>query len=385
MSPQTKSLRSRQTRGEKQRLEDRFHQFWQSLTNRMELEQIWQQFKTEARDGYNLYARDVDWDQVNEHRRVKRFFVGAWALLRAMLMKLTPARRLLLVAALVLMIAAPALQFGSLQIDLRTLPAVILFVLLALELADRVTMKRDLEIAREIQQWLVPHDPPEIPGVAIAFATLPMNTVAGDYYDAFLRPSSSGTSRSLLFTVADVAGKSVPASLLMATFQASLQALAATPDTIEELGAGLNRYSCGYSLGGMRFTTAFLAEMDVDTRQLRFINAGHNAPVLTRAAGAIERFDACGPPFGILADCPYPAGQAALCPGDCLVVFSDGVIEAEDANQQEYGERRLLDCLASSRSLTASETLRKIMADVDRFVGAARQHDDITCLIVKIL
>jgi sigma-B regulation protein RsbU (phosphoserine phosphatase) len=385
MSPQTQPLRGRQTRGEKQRFDDRFRGFWQTLTNQMELEQIWQQFKTEARDGYNLYARDVDWDQVNEHHRGKRFFVAAWALLRAMLMKLSPARRLLLVVALVLAVATPALQFGNVSLDLRAFAPLILFVLLALELADRVTMKRDLEIAREIQQWLVPAEPPEIPGVAIAFATRPMNTVAGDYYDAFLRPSSSGSSKSLLFTVADVAGKSVPASLLMATFQASLQALAATPDTIEELGLGLNRYACGHSLGGMRFTTAFVAEMDVDTHEMSYINAGHNAPILTRASGAIERFDACGPPFGILADCAYPPGRTILSAGDCLVVFSDGVIEAEDAYQHEYGEQRLIDWLATLRGQTAAETLRQIMADVDRFVGAARQHDDITCLVLKML
>ena len=160
-----------------------------------------------------------------------------------MLMKLSPARRVFLLIAL--FFAIVALTNSQVTISssnhqhtfLFHLPnnflAVLLAVaallfLLALELADRVTMKRDLEIAREIQRWLVPESPPEIPGVEIAFVSRPANTVGGDYYDAFLRasPSSKPNSKRLLLVVADVAGKSVPAALLMATFQASLRTLA---------------------------------------------------------------------------------------------------------------------------------------------------------------
>ncbi len=212
----------------------------------------------------------------------------------------------------------------------------ILFILLALELGDRVTMKRDLEIAREIQQWLVPERPPVVPGMDIAFATRPQNTVAGDYYDAFFRPRTSREAASLplLIAVADVAGKSVPAALLMATFQASLKALTATPATLDEVIIGLNRYCRAHSLDGRRFTTAFLGEIDPVTRKMVYVNAGHNDPILRRASGAIERLTVGGPPFGLPLftenEIPYPSGQAQLQPGDSLFIFTDGVTEAVD-------------------------------------------------------
>ena len=123
-------------------------------------------------------------------------------------------------------------------------------------------MKRDLEIAREIQSWLVPSNPPEVLNGDIAFATCPQNSVAGDYYDAFYaNPEASGGGK-LMLVIADVAGKSVPAALLMATFQASLRTIAGDGAPLAALVARLNRYSCAHSLDGLRFTTAVLAEYD---------------------------------------------------------------------------------------------------------------------------
>src|SRR5271169_4663439 len=271
----------------------RLRAFWARLTEGFQLEQLWGQFKSEARAGYVLYSKDVDWEVIaREKSKFKRVLLSGWALFQALLMKLSPARRVLLVFALLLMIFHPDVRWGNNEVnfDFVGVAALILFILLALELADRVTMKRDLEIAREIQRWLVPTKPPEIPGVDIAFATRPANTVAGDYYDAFLRADGAGGER-LMIVVADVAGKSVPAALLMATFQASLQTLAAAPSPLPELVAGLNRYACAHSLNGLRFTTAFLAELDLKTRALTYINAGHNAPILLRASGKIERLE----------------------------------------------------------------------------------------------
>ena len=165
-----------------------------------------------------------------------------------MVMKLSPGRRVLFVIALVLL-AFPGFDFryNSLEFKMPNLAffgAVALVILLALELADRVTMKRDLEIAREIQSWLMPAMPPQAPGVDIAFATRPANTVAGDYYDAFFRPNSGECvsqpdtpphNAHLLLVVADVAGKSVPAALLMATLQASVRTLAEVSTSLVEL------------------------------------------------------------------------------------------------------------------------------------------------------
>ncbi|MGH9775375.1 MAG: PP2C family protein-serine/threonine phosphatase [Candidatus Acidiferrales bacterium] len=376
------------------------HEYWQRVTEGRQLDQLWAQFKTEAKESYGLFSREVDWNAVNREKRMKRPFRAAWALLQVLMMKLTPARRVLLLAALVCLIyPTPALIVRDLFeprnrgfegfAELYALGGVLLFVLLALELADRVTMKRDLEIAREIQRWLVPENPPEVPGADIAFASRPANTVAGDYYDAFLRNVSVGdaTASRLLVVVADVAGKSVPAALLMATLQASLRALSGAGRSLREVVEGINRYACEHSLGGLRFTTAFFGEWDPATRQFEYINAGHNPPILRRGPGRIERLAEGGLPLGIALDDGalrhYESGITRIDAGDALVIFTDGVVEAVDAEEKEFGEGRLLESLESCAPSAAKDLLREIMADVDRFVAGARQHDDITCLVMK--
>jgi phosphoserine phosphatase RsbU/P len=368
--------------------------FWQQVTEGLQLQQLWGQFLSEAKESYGLYSKDVDWDAIKlEKRRTKRFFMAAWALFRAMLMKLSPARRVLLLIALALILIQPEFQVqGQVRTSIRlgVIGALLLFCLLALELADRVTMKRDLEIAREIQQWLVPSSPPTVAGLDIAFATRPQNTIAGDYYDAFLRPvaPANSTEPPLVLVVADVAGKSVPAALLMATFQAGLRALSATPESLEEIALGIDRYARAHSLEGRRFTTAFLAEINPDTREMRYINAGHNSPILRRASGGIERLSTGGPPFGVplftQQEIPPAGGNVQLSAGDLLVIFTDGVIEAVDDRGEEFGEARLLQVIQSAPPENAAATLKRVMFTVSSFVKYARQHDDITCLVLRI-
>jgi len=363
------------------------------VTEGLELEQLWGQFLSEAKASYGLYSRDVDWDEVRRTSRGPgRIWRSAWALFQALLMKLSPARRVLLLIAIGLIVIQPDIRWGphgEARLKFGGVGILILFVLLALELADRVTMKRDLEIAREIQQWLVPDKAPVVPGFDIAFATRPQNTVAGDYYDVFLRPlpDASGT-QPLLVVVADVAGKSVPAALLMATFQASLRALSSTSAPLEAVVAGLDRYARAHSLDGRRFTTAFLAEINPRTREMRYTNAGHNAPILRRASGHIERLSAGGPPFGVPlfseSEVAYEFGSLSLEPGDLLFIFTDGLVEAVDDGGEEFGESRLIPSIQSAPPELAAGTLQRVMTEVNTFVGYARQHDDITCLLLRV-
>src|SRR5712692_8513478 len=273
--------------------------FWQRVTEGIELQDLWVQFRSEARSSYGLYSRDVDWEKIGESNKWQRPFRIAWALFLAMLMKLSPARRVLLLLAMVLILFSGETKIAGeiVSFKFEAFGVALLFLLLALELADRVTMKRDLEIAREIQRWLVPASPPQVPGVDIAFSTRPANTVAGDYYDAILRGPAEGEPQRLLVAVADVAGKSVPAAMLMATFQASLRALEGSGAEFSELIRGLNRYACANSLNGLRFTTAFLAEINLSTRDLVYTSAGHNPPLLRRREGAIDKLEAGGLPF----------------------------------------------------------------------------------------
>ncbi len=371
----------------------RMRAFWERVTEGLKLQQLWGQFVSETKASYRLYSADVDWEEVGRGRtRFRRLMRSVWAMFLAMLMKLSPSRRVILLVAIVLLVFNVRYKQGPSEVGFNTsiLGVVLLFLLLAMELADRVTMKRDLEIAREIQEWLVPSHPPSVAGADMAFATRPQNTVAGDYYDAFARPQSANPSgvSPLLMAVADVAGKSVPAALLMATFQASLRALAATPATLAEIVTGLDRYCRAHSLEGRRFTTAFVAQVDLSTHEMMYVNAGHNDPILQRASGAIERLSVGGPPFGLPlfsdTETIYRIGRAPLFPGDVLVIFTDGVVEAVEDSGAEFGEARLLGSIQSAASGSAGETLRRIMTDVNNFVGYARQQDDITCFVLRV-
>jgi len=369
----------------------RVQQFWHRVTEGLQVSQLWSQFESEARASYRLYSKDVAaktpeglTDRGRRIHVVKEFF---WAVFE----KLSPARRVLLLLALILLVI-PGSSYeytganGKIQVgefNTHFWSALVLLLLLMLEIADRVVMKRDLQIAREIQTWLLPGAPPQIPGLAIAYATRPANTVAGDYYDVFPRPGKTNADNRVVLAVADVAGKSIPAAMLMATFQASLKTLSTALVALPELASNMNRYACTNSQGGLRFTTAFLAEYDPVRRTLDYINAGHNNPILRRASGQIERLDVGGLPFGIQPEVKYQSATVTLAPGDWLIIFTDGLVEAENARQEEYGEMRLLTAIEVGKSFEPSEMLKRLMTELDFFVGTTPQHDDVTCMLIK--
>lgn len=146
----------------------------------------------------------------------------------------------------------------------------------------------------------------------------------------------------------------------------------------------MNRYASTNSQDGRRFTTAFLAEFDSRTRNLTYINAGHNTPILRRSSGAIERLTNGGLPLGIMADAAYESGTVTLQPGDWLVIFTDGLVEALNPKNEEYEEPRVLNILQNGVTATPEELLSRLMADLDTFVGATPQHDDVTCMLIKV-
>jgi sigma-B regulation protein RsbU (phosphoserine phosphatase) len=337
--------------------------------------EMWRLFVTDARSSYRLYARDASSGSAG--RGVGRYAHLASDWFWAILTKLTPVRRLFLLAGLVFL-ALPREAADSSYPGLTRYGGMLILLVLVMELADRVIMKRDLEIAREIQQWLVPAAPPSLPSLDVAFTTRPANTVSGDYYDVF--PWSEAPRQ--LIVMADVAGKSVPAALLMATFHASLHSLAGNCATLIELVTGVNRYACAHSSQGRRFITAFLAVFDPESSSLTYINAGHNAPILRRASGAIERLEAGGVPLGIVSREDYLPSSVALAPGDILIVFTDGVVEATNPAGQEFGDQRLLASVGPECT-GAAQMLQFIMYNVDQFVRTAPQQDDITCLVAR--
>jgi sigma-B regulation protein RsbU (phosphoserine phosphatase) len=364
--------------------------FWQRVSEGLEINQLWSQFEKDARSSYRLYSAGLD-DRPQGQPGINRAWHVTKALFWAILEKLTPARRILLLVALILLFlpvggftfADRGGQVHVVEFDFRTWAGLLMFLVLLLELADRVVMKRDLEIAKDIQAWLLPGAPLQLPGYQIAYSTRPANTVAGDYYDVILRPGASAADGRILFVVADVAGKSIPAAMLMATLQASLRTLASSPIPLAELVVGLNRYACSNSVGGARFTTAFIAELNPSTGDLVYVNAGHNAPILRNKSGLVQRLETGGIPLGILSETVHETGFAQLGSEEWLVVFTDGMVEAVNPRGEEYEEPRLIQLIHDASSATPTELQRRLLSEIDQFVGNTPQHDDMTCLLLK--
>jgi len=353
---------------------------WRRLTAGIEIEELWTQFKVEAGESSRLYTQDFGERTGQREQSWKQPFKIFGALFWSFLRKLSPARRLFLLLTMVLaFLSVIGFHFFFFTQEIEFILAFCgLLILLAMVLGDHISMKRDIEIAREIQRWLVPRRAPDVPGIDVAFATRPAKTIGGDYYDAFRRV----TDGPLLIAVADVSGKSIPAAMLMATFQASLRALASAKGSLSDLVAGLNRQVCANSQAG-RFTTAFLAELDPATGNLSYLCAGHNPPILKREDGSVERLKSDNIPLGIELKEDYKTGFTRIEPHDLLVIYTDGVTEARNEDRKEFGEARLLSIIQIAGAERSALTLSNIMQNLDEFVGAAPQHDDITCMIVR--
>ncbi len=361
--------------------------FWQRVSEGRAVDDLWSQFAADAQSSYGFYGKDVDWEEIAKLPRWKRPFPVIKQFFWALMNKLTPARRvLLLVAIALLLVSGPKIHIRdqfSFDFNFETFAAVLFLLLLSLELADKVIMKRDLEIAREIQSWLVPSDPPSILNAEVAFTTKPQNSVAGDYYDAFYPDKNAAEGGRLMLVMADVAGKSVPAALLMATLQASLHTIASEGFPLSEVAKRLNHYASAHSLDGRRFTTAIIGEYEPSSRRFTYVNAGHNSPILRSANGHIMRLESGSVPFGITSETEFPSSEIVLQPGDTLILFTDGVVEAFNSSGEEFTDERWVSIVRYLPAMSARDSLQYLMKQVNDFVGATRQSDDITCLVLR--
>jgi phosphoserine phosphatase RsbU/P len=361
--------------------------FWHRVSEGRALDDLWSQFSADAHSSYGFYGKDVDWEEIHRLPKWRRPFPILRQFFWALMNKLSPARRILLLIAIVaLLVSGPKIHYRqafSFDFNFESVAAALLLLLLSLELADKVIMKRDLEIAREIQSWLVPSAPPAIANAEVAFTTKPQNSVAGDYYDAFYPANDAASGGKLMLVMADVAGKSVPAALLMATLQASLRTLATLQLPLPELASRLNQYASAHSLDGQRFTTAVLGEYDPQSRRFAYVNAGHNAPIVRRANGGIERLDSGSLPLGITSEAVFQDAEITLQPGDTLILFTDGVVEAFNSSLEEFSDERLVNLVRNLPRESAQNSLNFMMSQVSNFVGATRQSDDITCLVLR--
>lgn len=241
-------------------------------------------------------------------------------------------------------------------------------------------MAKELQQAALIQTRLLPSKAPAIPGLDIAGKTTPCRGVGGDYYDFLPFPDSR-----VGLLVGDVAGKGMPASLLMSSLQARVHVLFEEDgDELAQKIGRLNKTTCA-NCPDNRFITFFMTVADPATGELVFTNAGHNPPLLIRASGGFETLASGGMILGILPKAVYTEGRATLQPGDVLVLFSDGVTEAADPQGDEFGEARLADLVASVRERPAEEIVEAINTAVIEFSQGAPAADDITVVAVRRL
>ncbi len=247
------------------------------------------------------------------------------------------------------------------------------------EQIEKRRMEEEMQLARTIQQELLPKTLPTVPGVQLAAVAEPAREVGGDYFDAV----KLGDGR-LVLAIADVTGKGVGAALLMANVQACLHALLPMPLPLEDTVAQINRVICR-NTSADRFITFFAGVFDPATRRFDYVNAGHNPPMLVRAAtGAIELLEEGGLLLGVMDGMPYTPGHVTLEAGDVLALFTDGVTEAMGEAEEEYDEARLEALLVEHRALPPQELLGHLRRDIALFTGSDTQlSDDLTAIVLR--
>jgi serine phosphatase RsbU (regulator of sigma subunit)/pSer/pThr/pTyr-binding forkhead associated (FHA) protein len=250
--------------------------------------------------------------------------------------------------------------------------------LVEVEQAEQL-MAKDLQQAAHIQQGLLPSDAPRVTGVDLAGYNVPSRMVGGDYYD-FL-PYADGR---VAIALGDVSGKAMPAALLMTSLHARVRVLAEEPpDNVAEMVTRLNRATAA-SIPGNRFITFFFSVLDPATGRLVYANAGHNAPLLARVDGTLEKLDQGGVPLGIMKSFPYQAYPVQMHPGDVLLVYSDGATEAQNSCADDFDEERLGQVLLASRGGTASQIVQAVSAAVTEFCAGTPLGDDLTLVVAKL-
>jgi serine phosphatase RsbU (regulator of sigma subunit) len=378
----------------------RLADFFDSYTKDLTAEDLQRLFTRDTRDAYKFFTRGRDADAMQRMPWHRRAVAEARILFLAFSMKLSPARRVVFGAALLLaLIGLFNLFRGVGIIEILRLPFVggvgvpgplfrqgtwslffafaLMNLLVLLEVADRLSLKNDLEIARDIQQAMLPSGLYTAPGVETVGMSRPANTVGGDFYD--ILPLDDGR---LVITLGDVAGKGSPAALLMALLLAMLRTLVDEKLEPADLITRLNVQVCRHA-PGTRFITLFYAVFDPRTGSLTYVSAGHMPPLLLRGDGSCERLTDGGISLGMFEHSTYTTGQVVIQPEDLFAVYSDGITEAESQKGIPFDEIGLETALKDNQHERLADVGAGVVRAVERYTDSHKFADDLTILLLR--
>jgi serine phosphatase RsbU (regulator of sigma subunit) len=357
-------------------------------------------FTRDTREAYRFFTRGLDEDQLAKERWLRRQLLRVRQVFVAFTLKLSPARRALYLIALVIALIgvinlyqgwkAVTLPFGTpfFRVVLIApqwangtfsllISIFLINLLVLLEVADRLSLKGELEVAREIQLAMLPTGTFTAGDAEICGVTRPANTVGGDFYDVL--PLADGR---VIITIGDVAGKGSPAALLMALLLAVLRTLVDEQLEAPALVTRLNTQICRHTPAS-RFITLFYGVYTPSTGELAYVNAGQNPPLLRRGDGSIERLHSTGVALGMFEGSTYEEAANVVRPGDLLVLYSDGITEAENPAGVPFEETGLERFLAARGSEPPAVLAPAILNAVASHAADSRFTDDHTVVFIK--
>lgn len=323
-------------------------------------------------------------DQLEKMGSLKRWLFTGWWLLKALVSRLTPARRFLTVVGLVCIfidIKSPiTVGEATIQVSgtLKVAGGLMLLFVLLLELKDKLLARDELVAGRSVQLALLPEASPEIHGWDVWLYNRPANDVGGDLIDYVeIEPNRIGMA------LGDVSGKGLPAALLMAKLQSTLRALVTEFSSLDELASKINFIFHRDSLP-ISFASMVYLELDPETGVIRMVNAGHLPPVVIKK-GRLEFLDKGDRGLGISGESSYREIEIELQTGDLLIIYSDGLTEAQNEEAEFFGNERLQRLLDGLGDTGTRESGRRILEAVDEFIGEAPRYDDLSLVLLKRL
>jgi len=355
------------------------HVLRRTIVNDFRKGDILDALRRDFKELYGFYIDNETQERLRSERRFSRFVHSSWYLLKSLILKLTPARRFLLLLSIAFFFFGDtSISDGNLHISIHSnfISYFFLLLVLMLELKDKLLAHDELQIGRTVQKALLPEENPTLSGWSIWLFTRPANDVGGDLVDYI-----NLDENRLGLALGDVAGKGLGAALLMSKLQSTLRAIAQDYKSLSELGERINLIFCRDSLPN-KFATLVYAELTQNSGKVRLLNAGHLPPLLLKGS-KLDELSRGAPALGLLRTSKFEEQETEMNPGDLLVIYSDGVTEARDERDEFFGDQRLRSIIGRSAGISPDRVGERILAEVDDFVGEAPRSDDLSLVIVK--